>query len=116
MTTNTKELLQEAVASAQANLQIAAAELQAYIDSVDNNVFDNMEHAERVLENRLLGYANEACEGSYNCGMDEYAQEFIVDGLHYLATLTCAYNRHDGQFHYVEESEFSVAPLYAAVF
>ena len=105
-----KDALTANIAAARKALADAEAALSAFIASPENNVFASLEEAEGVLEDRLLGEAHEACEGSYNCGADSYTQEFIVDGKHYIATLECEYNRHDKTYYYVDGHEFTVAP------
>ncbi|EJO27457.1 hypothetical protein QWC_31731 [Achromobacter marplatensis] len=67
-----------------------------------------MEDAEGEVEEMLRGRAHEDCEGSYNCGAEVYDQEFMVDGVKYVGTLKCEYNRHDKTYYYLEEAEFSV--------
>lgn len=99
------------IAEAKKALNDAVAERQSFIDSPENNVFASMDDAEATLEDRLRSKAHDDCEGSYNCGMDSYEQEFIVDGKHYLATLDCEYNRHDKTYYYLEESSFSVKEI-----
>jgi len=69
-----------------------------------------MQEAENVIENRLENMARDDCEGAGNCGAAKYMQEFIVDGSHYMATLSVEYNRHDKTYYYVEEQQFSVVP------
>ena len=54
--------------------------------------------------------AFEDCEGAGNCGMDKYTQEFIVGDMHYIATLTVEYNRHDKTYYYIDETDFTVTP------
>ena len=56
-------------------------------------MFATLEEAAGVLEERLDGWAFEDCQGAYNVGRDEYTQEFIVDGKHYMATAKYEYNR-----------------------
>ena len=110
---STKEELAAAVAAAKAALATAESALKAFDTSPENNVFATLEEAAGVLEERLDGWAFEDCQGAYNVGRDEYTQEFIVDGKHYMATAKYEYNRHDKMYYYVEESEFSVAPIEA---
>ena len=110
---STKEELAAAVAAAKAALATAESALEAFDTSPENNVFATLEEAAGVLEERLDGWAFEDCQGAHNVGRDEYTQEFIVDGKHYMATAKYEYNRHDKMYYYVEESEFSVAPIEA---
>lgn len=103
-----KDALIAAIAAAQANLDIAHKALSDFETKAENNVFESLESAGN-LEDVLRGRASEDCEGSYNCGADYYEQEFMVDGVVYVATLTVEYNRHDKTYYYVDGSEFSIA-------
>lgn len=51
--------------------------------------------------------ADDDCEGSHNCGLDEYRQEYIVDNIKYVGILNVEYNRHDKTYYYVEDSSYS---------
>jgi len=59
----------------------------------------------------LRAKAREDCEGAYNwaynCGLDEYTQEFIVGSTKYLGTAKFEYNRHDKTYYYIERCTFS---------
>ena len=103
--------LERLVKEAQQALTLAIANLNAFKESPENNVFESLDEAEGVLEDRLADMAFEDCEGAGNCGLDEYIQEFIVDGKHYLAKLKCEYNRHDKTYYYLDGREFTVTPL-----
>ncbi len=105
-----KESLQQSIDAARAQLAEAEAALAAFVAAPENNVFASLDEASAELEERLSGQAREDCEGAYNCGADEYSQEFIVDGVSYIATYRPEYNRHDKTYYYVEEAEFSVSP------
>lgn len=96
-----------AVVTAQQVLIQAEAALDEWQNRTENHVYPTIEQACTVLEGRLYSQASAACEGSYNLGLDEYTQEFIVDGVHYLATLACEYNRHDKQYYYVDGRSFT---------
>lgn len=107
----TKEELQTTVTQAEAALTAAKAELEAFDGLPENNVFPTLEDAEGELEDRLRGQAHADCEGSYNCGADEYTQEFIVDGKHYMGTLSVEYDRHDKTYYYIDRARFTYAPI-----
>lgn len=107
----TKEQLVANLNAAKSAVEAAQAALEAFETSIENNVFDSMEAAEGTLEERLYKQAHADCEGSYNCGQDEYTQDFIVEGKRFRATLKCEYNRHDKTYYYIDGSDFSVAPL-----
>jgi len=105
------EQLKQNVETAKASLAAAEQALTAFESAPEQNVFPSLEEAEGVLEERMQGFAFDDCQGAYNRGQDEYEQEFIVDGVHYLATLKCEYNRHDKTYYYLEESDFSYKKL-----
>lgn len=92
-------------------LKIVEVEIEAFIGDPINNVFESLEKAKRALYNRLSDYAENACEGRYNYGCDEYIQEFSVDGKKYLATATVEYNRHDKTYYYVDGFQFNIKEL-----
>lgn len=106
----TKEELQLNIDAARAQLAEAETALAAFVAAPENNVFASVEEASDELEERLSGQARDDCQGAHNCGADEYTQEFIVDGVIYIATYRPEYNRHDKTYYYVEEAEFSVLP------
>ena len=101
-------LLVEAADLKVRTLQVEAA-IARILNSPEYNTFDTLEDACATLENALGNMAFEACEGAGNFGMDEYTQEFIVDGVHYIAKMTFEYNRHDKTYYYIDGSEFSYA-------
>lgn len=43
---------------------------------LENNVYDSHDDAEGAITERLEDYAGNDCEGSYNCGLDEYTQVY----------------------------------------
>jgi hypothetical protein len=104
--TTLKEL-QDNVKSATIALEKATMALEIFKSSPQNNVFESVEKACSELEDRLTNQASDDCEGSHNCGQSEYHQEFIVDGVHYIATLTCEYNRHDKTYYFIDTSKFT---------
>lgn len=75
----------------------------------ENNIFESIEKA-GALEDVLKGRAYEDCEGAGNCGAPIYEQEFMVDGVVYVATLEVEYNRHDKTYYYIDSSEFKIEP------
>lgn len=107
----TKEQLLLNIKACEDALLAANIELNEFIHAPENNVFATLGEAERELGKRLRGKAKDACEGSYCCGDDEYEQEFIVDGVHYMATLKVEYNRHDKTYYYVDSTDFSYKQL-----
>lgn len=107
----TRAELEEAVKSARAALQAAESALYRFDTAIENNVFESVEKARSVLEDRLYQEASDDCEGSYNFGSNEYRQEFLVDGKGYVAILEVEYNRHDKTYYYVDGTEFRVEEL-----
>lgn len=102
----TKNDLILAVKEAEKALNVARNELLEWESLAEHNVFDDLDKAVYKIEARLYALANDDCEGSYNCGQEKYEQEFIVNGVRYLGTLECEYNRHDKTYYYVEHAEF----------
>ncbi len=74
---------------------------------INNHVYESIEKAEGFLYNQFDNEAADDCEGSGNCGCEEYTQDFIVDGKEYTAIGKFEYDRHDKQFYYVDSSEYS---------
>jgi len=94
----------------EAKYQLASAEqtLEDFNSLAWNNTFETLEDAESVLTEKLWAKASADCEGSYNCGCDEYEQEFIVQGEYYVGTLKVEYNRHDKQYYYIDRTRFTI--------
>lgn len=107
----TREELLARVTEAQQALTEAQQALYQFDTDPQNNVFESVEQASEVLEDRLLNEAHDDCEGSYNVGAEEYRQEFIVEGKRYVAILEVEYNRHDKTYYYVDGSDFRVEEL-----
>jgi hypothetical protein len=103
----TKEELQAAVKAAETQLTEAQAALEQWDSLAENNVFETLEKALSTIEDKLRSKASDDCEGAYNCGLDEYSQEFIVGGTKYLATAKFEYNRHDKTYYYIDGCTFS---------
>jgi hypothetical protein len=106
-----KEHLDREVSRARIALAAAGRALELFESRPENNVFASVEEAASALENRLMDKAHDDCEGSHNCGLDVYTQEFIVDGKHYIAKLKCEYNRHDKTYYYVDGHTFTTEPV-----
>jgi len=91
--------------------QIALSKLQAEEQSIlrlaESNIFETLEEADREMYCILQDRASEDCEGSYNCGDDEYTQEFMVGNIKYLATMKFEYSRHDKTYYYIDSSKYS---------
>lgn len=105
-----KDELLAQLKEAQATVTVILRNIDAFDEAPENNVFESVEKASEVLEETLLDKARNACEGSYHYGLESYFREFIVDGVHYIATLTPEYNRHDKTYYYVDDSKFEVKP------
>jgi hypothetical protein len=102
-----KQELEAAVKSAETNLTAAKDALAAFESQAENNVFESLPKALSAVEDKLINQAYQDCEGAHNCGADHYDQEFIVDGVRYLGTLTVEYNRHDKTYYYIDGSNFT---------
>jgi hypothetical protein len=104
----TREELKSAVDAARASLAAALAARDAFDSAPENNRYENMKDASSKIEDKLRDQARADCEGSYNCGNDEYTQDFYVGEKLYRGTLTCEYDRHDKTYYYLERAEFTV--------
>jgi hypothetical protein len=109
MTTRTE--LEDLVKQCKINLGLAEANLYKFDTLAENNVFESLDVAEAKLEDMLRERAHEDCEGAYNCGNDEYRQEFMVNNVKYVAIATFEYNRHDKTYYYIDGSDFRVEKL-----
>lgn len=100
-------LLESIVSKMEFNLSMARGQLCAAKDNIQNHVYESIEKAEGFLYNQFDNEAANDCEGSGNCGCEEYTQDFIVDGKEYTATGKFEYDRHDKTYYYVDSSEYS---------
>ena len=100
--------LEMSITAAQAVLSEAILNLAAFEQLAENNVFENLEDADMLLEDRLALRAFDDCQGAYNCGEEEYRQAFMVDGIEYVAIYTPEYDRHDKMYYYIDSSEFRI--------
>lgn len=107
---STREELTAAISAAQAKLTDAKDLLAAFEALAENNVFESIDKALDKVESMLERRAFEDCQGAGNCGLPEYTQAFMVDGIKYIGTLKVEYNRHDKTYYYIDEQDFSYAP------
>ena len=103
----TRQELESAVSTARTALKAAKRALSDWEELAENNVYDDLDTAESDVEDRLSKRASKDCQGAYNCGAEQYTQDFIVAGKRYRGTLTCEYNRHDKTYYYVDSEEFT---------
>lgn len=91
------------------DLQKAQAKLELVHSNICFFQFDNHEEAEDTIKEALENKAHNDCEGSYNCGNDEYTQEYqLIDSdAVYLGKIEVEYNRHDKTYYYVDEVDYS---------
>lgn len=113
MSAQTRETLKAEINIAQKALEAAKQAYDDFDQAAENNVFPTLKAAES-LEDVLANRAFQDCEGAGNCGSPSYEQEFIVDGVVYVATLEVEYNRHDKTYYYLDGQEFSIAPKASA--
>jgi hypothetical protein len=86
------------------SLSEARSNLYNLRKNIRNHIYESLEKAECLLMDMFEKEAHEDCEGSGNCGCDEYVQDFIVDGKEYTATVKFQY---DSFFYYVDRREYS---------
>jgi hypothetical protein len=103
--------LKYAVSTARLAFNQAVAALDTWENRAENHVYTTIEQACTTLEGRLCNQAETDCEGSYNCGQEEYTQECYVGTVKYRALLACEYNRHDKTYYYLEKSVFDIKPV-----
>jgi hypothetical protein len=102
-----REQLEVNVVLARKALEAAEGALAEFASRPDNWRFESADKAGR-LEEVLLDRAHDDCEGSYNCGDDEYRQQFYVGDKLHVAILTVEYNRHDKTYYYVDGHDFRI--------
>lgn len=106
-----RQVLLDNIADAEGRLADAKSTLAAFDGLPENNTFNDYTDAIYAIEDKLASMARADCEGSYCCGVDQYQQEFIVNGKHYVGVLDVQYNRHDKTYYYVDETNFTVTAL-----
>jgi len=106
-----RQMLVDVVTQCKLNLQLAESQLYKFDTLAENNVFETLKIAESKLSDLLRERAHEDCEGAYNCGDEEYSQEFIVDNEKYIAIATIEYNRHDKTYYYVDYFNIKIEKL-----
>lgn len=104
-----RQELKAAIEAAELDVAAAQKALDDFERLAENNVYASMKEA-GILKKVLTGRASEDCEGSYNCGSPIYEQEFMIDGVVYVATLEVEYNRRDKTYYYIDSSEFKIEP------
>lgn len=104
----TKEQLIDAVKTAKAAHDAAVKALSDFENDPTQHVYASLDEAEGYLEETLRDRAHADCEGSYNCGDDEYRQGFYVDGVEYVAIASVEYNRHDKTYYYVDGFDLKI--------
>lgn len=100
------EAIQEQIKQAATKLDLLKVIEASILSSAEYNTFETREEADSKISSKLEDMAHNDCEGSYNCGEEEYTQEFIVDGIKYVGILTVEYNRYDKTYYYVDGSYY----------
>lgn len=96
-----------------AEFRLKIAELEKEIETLEADVcnfqFESHENAKDNLYWLLQSKAEDACEGSHNCGAVEYTQlyQLIGDSKVYSGKIRVHYNRHDKTYYYVDSTEYS---------
>jgi hypothetical protein len=89
------------------SLSEATSNLYNLRKDIQNHIYESVEKAKGFLYDQFDNEAENDCEGSGNCGCDEYSQDFIVDGKKYTAIGKFEYDRHDKTYYYIDGCEFS---------
>lgn len=68
------------------------------------DVFETLDEAIGEINDRHYNWASEACEGSYNMGLDSYESVVYItsEAKYYELKTEFGYNRHDKQYYYVD--------------
>ncbi|WP_355586209.1 hypothetical protein [Xanthomonas cannabis] len=101
-TDRNREFWLSSIQSLENDLAHARDRLAEYDEAPERFQFDTVEDASGVLGDVLWSRAHADCEGSYNCGDDEYRQECYVQGVKHVAIFTADYNRHDKTYYYID--------------
>ena len=80
---------------------------------IENNQYDSHRAAEKFIEGRFSNIASNQCEGSYNCGDDQFQQRYQLTGNPnvFEATVKFEYNRHDKTYYYIDGTDYSYVEL-----
>ncbi len=68
-------------------------------------IFKTLKEAEDHAESKIYDEAHSDCEGSYNCGKEEYSRIYKVSNKYYKITWSFEYGRHDKTYYFIEESK-----------
>lgn len=107
----TLKLLKATVSNLQKELQEAEFNLDQALCSHQCNNFSSLDEAESMLYDELWSQASKDCEGSHNCGLDQYSQPFSVGDKQYIAVASVEYNRHDKTYYYVDSFSLKIVEL-----
>ena len=107
----TLKLLKATVINLQKELQEAEFNLDQALCSYQYNSFNSLDEAETQLYDELYSRASKDCEGSHNCGFDQYSQPFSVGDKQYIAVAGVKYNRHDKTYYYVDSFNLKIVEL-----
>lgn len=105
--------LNQKIADAVRELHHANNALIEYTSRAEFHVYESLDAAQAELEEKLRDEAANDCEGSGNCGNEEYTHEFTVDGKRYEAKLAVEYDRHDKRYYYICDSTYSAKEILA---
>jgi nicotinamide phosphoribosyltransferase len=72
------------------------------ICGVNYEKFNEIEDAIKAVAIDTREDAGADCEGSYNCGKEEYSREVKIGDEYYRITFEFDYNRHDKKYYYVD--------------
>ena len=104
-----KQEIQDNIDRLTNELKVWNSKMEVFKQDPKNNVFETFSDAASKIEDELYSLAHEACEGSYNCGLDQYSKQFYVGENLYIGVSTFQYNRHDKMYYYIDEHEFKVS-------
>ena len=108
-----KEQIAAEIASHYKTIAVLEQSLIDFDSLIENNQYDSHGIAERFIEERFSGIASEQCEGSYNCGNDQFQQRYQLTNNPnvFEATVKFEYNRHDKTYYYIDGTNYSYVEL-----
>jgi len=77
-----------------------------YNVDLTNEYDGNIEDLEDYIYDIAHEWASNDCEGSHNCGSEEYTVKFKVNDKLYKVNVGFSYNRHDKTYYYVERQGY----------
>jgi hypothetical protein len=110
--TLSRQEIQDNIDRVSAELTIWNFQMNNFNQDPKNNVFQSLEDATLKIHGELYALAEQACEGSYNCGLAQYSKQFYVGETLYEGVASFEYNRHDKTYYFIDDHEFNVSLVF----